>query len=433
MMNGHDKTFRSFLIIWLGQLLSAIGSGLTAFALGVYVFQKTQSTTSFSLVILCSFLPSFLLLPFSGVLADRFDRKRMMIIGDSGSIAGLLFILFFMLTGRIELWHIYIGVVMSAISASILSPAYKAAVSDLVSEEKYAQASGLIQLAGSAQYLISPIIAGFLLSFFDIKTVLVIDILSFLLAAAAVFIIMKQIHTPKRIEQQSFFSEMAEAFRYLLSQRGVLWLVLLMSVVCFYIGLMQSLFGPMMLTLTDSKVLGIALSIAASGMLISSIFIGIFGTGKNKVLILSLFLTLAGLFYALMGVFTTVTLIVVFGFLFFLTLPFVNTSLEVLIRTNIDNERQGRVWSLVSAISQIGMVLAYGSAGFLADHLFSPLLAPDRLLGQTVGSIIGTGPGRGIGFLFVVSGVMVAILAIVIGRVRRIKELEGKMAKESNV
>lgn len=433
MMNGHDKTFRGFLIIWSGQLLSAIGSGLTAFALGVYVFQKTQSTTSFSLVILCSFLPSFLLLPFSGVLADRFDRKKMMIIGDSGSIAGLLFILFFMLTGRIELWHIYIGVVMSAISASILSPAYKAAVSDLVSEEKYAQASGLIQLAGSAQYLISPIIAGFLLSFFDIKTVLVIDILSFLLAAAAVFIIMKQIHTPKRIEQQSFFSEMAEAFRYLLSQRGVLWLVLLMSVVCFYIGLMQSLFGPMMLTLTDSKVLGIALSIAASGMLISSIFIGIFGTGKNKVFILSLFLTLAGLFYALMGVFTTVTLIVVFGFLFFLTLPFVNTSLEVLIRTNIDNERQGRVWSLVSAISQIGMVLAYGSAGFLADHLFSPLLAPDRLLGQTVGSIIGTGPGRGIGFLFVVSGVMVAILAIVIGRVRRIKELEGKMAKESNV
>lgn len=432
-MNGHDKTFRGFLIIWSGQLLSAIGSGLTAFALGVYVFQKTQSTTSFSLVILCSFLPSFLLLPFSGVLADRFDRKKMMIIGDSGSIAGLLFILFFMLTGRIELWHIYIGVVMSAISASILSPAYKAAVSDLVSEEKYAQASGLIQLAGSAQYLISPIIAGFLLSFFDIKTVLVIDILSFLLAAAAVFIIMKQIHTPKRIEQQSFFSEMAEAFRYLLSQRGVLWLVLLMSVVCFYIGLMQSLFGPMMLTLTDSKVLGIALSIAASGMLISSIFIGIFGTGKNKVFILSLFLTLAGLFYALMGVFTTVTLIVVFGFLFFLTLPFVNTSLEVLIRTNIDNERQGRVWSLVSAISQIGMVLAYGSAGFLADHLFSPLLAPDRLLGQTVGSIIGTGPGRGIGFLFVVSGVMVAILAIVIGRVRRIKELEGKMAKESNV
>lgn len=433
MMNGHDKTFRSFLIIWSGQLLSAIGSGLTAFALGVYVFQKTQSTTSFSLVILCSFLPSFLLLPFSGVLADRFDRKKMMIIGDSGSIAGLLFILFFMLTGSIELWHIYIGVVMSAISASILSPAYKAAVSDLVSEEKYAQASGLIQLAGSAQYLISPIIAGFLLSFFDIKTVLVIDILSFLLAAAAVFIIMKQIHTPKRIEQQSFFSEMAEAFRYLLSQRGVLWLVVLMSVVCFYIGLMQSLFGPMMLTLTDSKVLGIALSIAASGMLVSSIFIGIFGTGKNRVFILSLFLTLAGLFYALMGVFTTVTLIVVFGFLFFLTLPFVNTSLEVLIRTNIDNERQGRVWSLVSAISQIGMVLAYGSAGFLADYLFSPLLAPDRLLGQTVGSIIGTGPGRGIGFLFVVSGVMVAILAIVIGRVRRIKELEGKMAKESNV
>lgn len=82
-MNAHDKAFRRFLIIWSGQMFSAIGSGLTAFALGVFVFQQTQSTMSYSFIILFSFLPSFLLLPFSGVLADRFDRKKMMIIGDS--------------------------------------------------------------------------------------------------------------------------------------------------------------------------------------------------------------------------------------------------------------------------------------------------------------------------------------------------------------
>lgn len=143
-MNTHDKAFRRFLIIWSGQMFSAIGSGLTAFALGVFVFQQTQSTMSYSFIILFSFLPSFLLLPFSGVLADRFDRKKMMIIGDLGSIAGILFILLVMLSGRIELWHIYFGVGTSSISAAILNPAFKAAVSDLVSEEMYSQASGLI-------------------------------------------------------------------------------------------------------------------------------------------------------------------------------------------------------------------------------------------------------------------------------------------------
>ena len=197
-----------------------------------------------------------------------------------------------------------------------------------------------------------------------------------------------------------------------------------MSVVCFYIGLLQSLFSPMMLTVTDSKVLGISLSLAASGMLASSLFIGLKGLGNNKPKILSFSLALAGLFYALMGTFPAVVPIVVFGFLFFAALPFVNTSLEVLIRTNIDNGKQGRVWSMVSAISQVGLLLAFGSAGFLADHFFSPLLAQHGALADTVGQLIGTGAGRGIGFLFMLSGVMVFVLAIVIGRVQKIRELK---------
>lgn len=428
-MSALDHTFRRFLIIWSGQLFSAVGSGLTAFSLGVFVFSETQSTMSYSFVILFSFLPSFLLLPFSGVLADRFDRKKLMIIGDIGSIAGILFILFAIWSGRLELWHIYLGVAISSISAAILGPAFKAAVSDLVSEEMYSQASGLIQLAGSAQYLISPLVAGLLLSVFDIETVLVIDIMTFLFAIAAVWMIMKHDHTPPKSENQKFFQEMMEAYRYLLAKKGVFVLVVLMSIVCFYIGLLQSLFGPMMLALTDPKTLGIALSVSASGMLASSLLIGIFGMGKKKVFFLSLFLALAGLFYALMGAFASVFLIIIFGFLFFLTLPFVNTSLEVLIRTNVENERQGRVWSMITAISQIGFILAFGSAGILADYLFSPMFEPDGALSTTVGQIIGTGPGRGIGFLFILSGVLVSILGIMIGRVSKIKELEHTTAE----
>lgn len=142
--------------------------------------------------------------------------------------------------------------------------------------------------------------------------------------------------------------------KYLNVRKGILYLVLLVSVVDFYIALLQSLLGPMLLTLTDTGTLGMALSIAASGMLVSSLVIAVWGMKKNKVMTLSLFLALAGLFYAFMGVFTTVTLIIVFGFLFFFTLPFVNTSLEVLIRSNVDNEKQGRIWAIIYSISQVG-------------------------------------------------------------------------------
>lgn len=430
-MNVQDKSYKGFLIIWLGQLMSAIGSGLTAFALGVFVFQKTQSATNFSLIILFAFLPTFILLPFGGVLADRFNRKKMMIIGDAGAVTGLLFILLAMISGSIELWHIYVGVALSSVFAAVQNPSYKAVVTDLVSKEMYSRASGLVQLAGSAQYLISPVIAGFLMSIFDIKLVLIIDIMTFLIAAAAVFVVKKQDTAPLKQEKPEFLRDMAESFHYLISQQEVLCLVLLTTMVCFFVGLLQSLFGPMMLSLTNSRILGITLSVSASGMLVSSLIIGIFGTRKNKVLTLTWSLALAGLFYALMGLFTAVALIMVFGFLFFSTLPFLNTSLEVLIRSNVDNAKQGRIWSMVYAISQAGYILAFGSAGFLADHLFNPLFYSGGALSQTIGQVIGTGQGRGIGFLFVISGLLVSTLALIIGRVKKIGALELKTVGNS--
>lgn len=412
-----------FLIVWAGQLLSAVGSGLTAFALGVYIFQMTGSAASYSLTIFFSFLPSFVLLPFTGVLADRFDRKKLMIIGDLGATTGLIFILASMLAGYTGLWRIYTGAALSSVFASIQIPAYKAVVTDLVTEEYYSKASGLIQLAGSAQYLISPIIAGVLMRFFNIKMILLLDIGTFVVAAIAVFIIKKHGTSDQVRPKLKFPGGIAASFQYLRSKEGIFYLVLLVTLVDFHIAMLQSLFGPMMLTFTDYGTMGMALSVSASGMLLSSLVIGMRGLKKNRVTTLSLFLAFAGLFYAFMGIFTRVTVIVVFGFLFFAALPFVNTSLEVLIRSNVDNEKQGRIWALVYSISQAGYLLALGSAGFLADRLFCPLFYPDGALAQSFGAIIGTGQGRGIGFMFIVSGLFVTIIAFAIGRIKVIKSL----------
>ena len=94
MENKNKQSLGRFLVIWSGQLISCIGSGLTAFSLGVYAYEKTQSATVYSLIILFAFLPSYLLKPIGGTLSDRLDRRLMMIIGDLGSAFGLIFILF---------------------------------------------------------------------------------------------------------------------------------------------------------------------------------------------------------------------------------------------------------------------------------------------------------------------------------------------------
>lgn len=186
-------------------------------------------------------------------------------------------------------------------------------------------------------------------------------------------------------------------------------------------GFLQSLFGPMLLVFTDSKTLGITQSLMATGMLVSSFLIGVFSKTEKQ---LSISLAFAGLFYALLGVSTNIYFTLVAGFLFFFVLPFINTSLDVLIRKNVENNVQGRVWSIVSLISQSGMVLAFSTAGILADRVFNPLFEAQSFFSSTIGQIIGTGEGRGIGFMFILSGLAIVILAAIISRLSIINTLE---------
>ena len=167
-MNQSQKSFSLFLIIWTGQLLSRIGSGISAFALGIYLFQQTGSTSAYSFLLLCAFLPSVLLAPVGGVIADRKDRKLMMVVGDLGSSFGILFIIVMFMLSPDKQWPIYLGVAMSSLCVALHSPAFKASVTDLLDEKAYSKASGLIQLAEASRYLVSPVIAGFLLTQFSL-------------------------------------------------------------------------------------------------------------------------------------------------------------------------------------------------------------------------------------------------------------------------
>ena len=426
-MIGNGKLSLNFIIVWFGQFVSSIGSGLTAFALGIFIFEKTNSAFNFSMVIFFSFLPSFLLRPLGGTLSDRYDRRLMMIIGDIGSGLGLLFILIMLQSGISDLWVIYLGVAFSSVFVALQNPAYKASVTDLLDEQSYSKGSGLMQLAESAKFLVSPIVAGLLLGFWSIEEVIIIDILTFLIAVLAVFKI--KFYLPKKsgkMGKNEFILDLKTGFKFTFSHKALFYLLLITSFVTFFVGILQSLLGPMTLVFTDSKTFGVMLSIMASGMLVSSFIIGVFSKSERQLMILSISLMLSGFFYAALGVSTSITFLIIIGFLFFLTLPFINTSLDVLIRKNVPNEMQGRVWSIVSFISQIGMMISYGIAGFLADYCFNPLLKYNGLLSSSIGIITGVGEGRGIALMFILSGLFIVIISFMIPRLPQLKSLESE-------
>mgnify|MGYP000849562429 CR=1 FL=1 len=424
MEANKNKLFHKFLLLWTGEFISAIGSGLTSFGLGIYVFQVTGKASATALVTLLAFLPSLLLSTVAGVLADRYDRRLLMILGDSLSITGLAFILICIMQGGAEVWHICIGVTISSVFSSLIEPAYKATVTDLLSEEQYTKASGLVQITGSAKYLISPVAAGFLLTMSDIRLLLIIDICTVFVTIASTFAVRSGIQAKSYERKKSFLGEFKDGWNAISRKRGVLVLTVVGTLITFSLGFIQTLILPMLLTITDSSTVGYCETIVATGMLLSSLLIGVLSIKKNYVKTLSLSLALGGVFMALVGVSENLVFICIAGFLFFAMLPFSNASLDYLIRTNIDNSVQGRAWSLIGLISQMGYIGAYAIAGVLADYVFTPLLLEGGALAGSVGKVIGTGAGRGMGLLIIVSGLLLPVISIALYHMKSIRSLE---------
>ena len=407
-MNKESGYFK-FLILWSGDLISQIGGGLTSFGLGVCIFNRTGSAAQMALVTLLGFLPTLILSVPAGVLADMYDRRILMMIGDGCSALGILYILFMMFVGDISLMHICTGVLISSVFSSLLEPAYRATVTDILSGEEFTKASGLISLSGSARYLLSPIIAGLLLGKYDIKLLLVIDICTFFLTLAAAAFVKKSIASSATSKRENFFTVLADGWKGVYSRKGVLLLIIISSLISMFIGVIQILSEPLILSFTDAGTLGIAETVCALGMLVTALLTGIAGIRKNQSRILAASLILAGLFMVLFSLTENIVTICVFGFLFFAMLPPANSCLDYLARTNIPNEMQGRVWGFIGLISQLGYIPAYAISGVLADK---------------VGSALGIGVGRGSAKVIAASGILLMAVSLGFLFSDRIKKLE---------
>ena len=405
----ESQNFRKFLLLWSGELISSIGGGLTSFGLGVYIFQQTGSAASMALVTLLGFLPTLLLSVPAGVLADRYDRRLLMMIGDGCSAIGILYILVCMMSGGASLVQICAGVFVSSFFSALLEPSFRATITDLLTKEEYSRASGLVSLAGSARYLFSPVIAGFLLTISDVKLLLIIDICTFFLTAAGAAVVRKGIGSKAAERKEAFLQSMKEGRRVLCSNRGVLVLVAVSSGITLFMGMFQILAEPLILSFADAKTLGVAETICACGMLASGVLLGLRGLKGHYVRILSLSLAAAGVFMFGFGLFENMIPICAFGFLFFAMLPLGNNCLDYLIRTNIPDEAQGRAWGLIGFISQIGYVVAYALSGTAADAL---------------GRIGGRGVGRGAALVIALAGICLAVTASAILFPKSVRKLE---------
>lgn len=406
---NKQSNFPKFILLWAGELISAIGGGLTSFGLGVYVFQQTGSAGSMALVTLLAFLPTLLLSVPAGVLADRYDRRLLMMLGDGCSALGILYILLCMMQGEAALWQICAGVFVSSIFSALLEPSYRATVTDLLTKEEYSKASGLVSLAGSARYLLSPVLAGAILAVSDIKLLLVIDICTFFPTVFAAAFVRKGIARKVAEHRDSFMDSLRQGWQTVTDNRGILILITVSAVLTCFMGTFQTLAQPLILDFSDSATLGIGETVCACGMLVSSLFLGAKGIQRGYVKKLCLSLLVAGVGMVGFGLRENIHLICLFGFIFFASLPFANNCLDYLVRVNIPDELQGRAWGVIGFLSQIGYVVAYGAAGTIADG---------------IAFYFQIGVGRGAAWVVMAAGILLGLTSAMLYIPKSVRRLE---------
>lgn len=406
---------RTFGIVWSGQLVSLIGTNLTAFALSIFVFQQTGSVTQLATVLLASHLPQIIITPFAGALVDRWDRRKAMILADAGAGLGTFLLVGLYLTGSLAVWNIAIAVAISGLFQAFQWPAYSAAMAVLVPKKQFGRASGLVQLADALGELGGPIIAGFVLAFSGIGLVFAIDVATFLFAVTMLLIV----RFPKPAVTEagakgagSLWHETKYGFKYLVARHGLFALLLVFAVVNFAFGFMGPLFVPLGLTLTNEAGLGTAFSVSATGMLIGSIVASAWGGPKKRVLGLVIGGAMLGVAFAAVGLYPSIFWITAVMFVGMLILPMIGATSQALWLAKVEPDVQGRVSAVRRFIAQAAIPVAYVLVGPLSDRVFEPLMAENGALADSVGAVIGSGPGRGYALFFVVIGVTVTVASL---------------------
>jgi DHA3 family macrolide efflux protein-like MFS transporter len=429
--NGGPKSLKTFLVIWTGQLISIIGSGLTGFGLSVWIYSQTGEATPFALNALFYNLPRILLSPLAGSIADRYNRRRIMILTDTAAAlttlgaAGLLF------AGTLRVWHIYLITALSASFSSFQDPAYGASITMLVPKKDLARAGGIQQVGGAVQSIVIPLLAATLYATIGLRGIILIDFGTYFFAVGALLLV--RIPQPERImkdaaeeERRSLWRDASFGWRYLRARPGLFGLLWYYAAVNFFLNLSGVLSGPLILSFGTEVELGVVQMAGGGAMLIGGLLIGTWGgPKKRKIEGVILAIALSSLGYFLAGLRASVPYVAAGEFVILFFIPISAALSQAVWQTKVPPDIQGRVFSIRAMIAWSIIPTANMVAGPLADRICEPLMVQGGALADSwVAALIGTGTGRGIGLIFVISSIFLFGLSLMVLFYPRIRNLE---------
>jgi len=407
-----------FILIWIGQVVSVLASGMSGFALSIWMFQETRSATAMGLMQVCFILPFLLLSPAAGVMVDRYNRKWMMALSDLTAVTATFGLLALQYFGRLEYWHMYAANVIFGLGNTFQWPAYSSAITLMVKKEDYGRANGLMSLMEAGPGVLAPLLAGALLPLIQLEGILLLDVLTFFVALGALMVVF--VPQPERSEEGqagkgSFLKEAAYGFEYIFKRPSLLGLQLVFFFCNLFTGIGITVLMPMILlrTADNTTILGAVQSAGAIGMVAGGILMSVWRGFKRRVNGVIFGWLFSGIFFISFGLSRSLPFWLVFAVLAALVGPLVNTSNQAIWQAKVAPDVQGRVFSSRRLIAWFSQPVSPLIAGLLADRWLEPGMASGQgWLAGLFGGLFGTAPGSGMALLYVLAGGGVVLVSL---------------------
>ena len=377
---------RTFAIVWVGQVVSMLGSQLTGFGIAIWTFQQTGSVTQLSLVMLAVAVPGILLAPIAGASVDRFDRRYVMLISDAIAGAATMFLVALFWADALQFWQVLLAVATSGSAGAFQEPAYLASIPTLVPKDRLGRANGLVQLGPAIGTLVAPALAGALLLTSGLWAILLIDVVTFSVAVGTLTTVrFPPVESTSGTKDAAIREQTAAGFRYLRKRPGMLRLILMAAGLNLAFGFASVLYAPLFLSFTNEAVLGIVMSIAGLGMVGGSLLMSAWGGPTRRVRGMIVMVVGMGVALIIAGLRPSVLLAALAAAILFFFIPLLNGTSQSLWQLKVDLDMQGRVFSTRRMLAVAATPIAYVVAGPLADRVFEPAMAADGALSASLG------------------------------------------------
>ena len=401
-----------FVIVWIGQLISLLGTNMSAFALTIWAYELTGSATALALVGFFFVTPMLIISPLAGAIVDRSNRKLMMMVSDLASGLATIAVLILYTSGRLEIWQLYITGAIQGVFQAFQWPAYSAAITTMLPKEQYGRANGLLSLAESGSNIFSPLLAGALLGVIGLVGILSLDIFSFVFAIGALLVV--RIPQPRITEegrkgQGSLLKESAYGFSYILERPSLLGLQIVFLLGNFFHSIPFAILAPLILASTGNNEISYATvtSAGAIGAVVGGVAMSAWGGPKkrvNGVLTGWILNSLLGL--VLLGIGRSLPAWVAASFMGAFFIPIINGSNQAIWQAKVAPDVQGRVFSIRRLIAWFVTPISLLIAGPLADRAFEPAMKTGGVLSATFAWLVGNNPGAGMALIFILCGLL---------------------------